>query len=86
MSEPPRPSFYPLMPRLLCRADESERVKRSREAKQRISDPEGIGEVLLRRADREVRRYVSLQLRPPSAAIEANVISSRSLIEMFSRV
>ena len=84
MSEPPRPSFYPLMPRLLCRADESERVKRSREAKQRISDPEGIGEVLLRRADREVRRDVRLQ--PPSAAIEANVISSRSLIEMFSRV
>ena len=67
MSEPPRPSFYPLMPRLLCRADESERVKRSREAKQRISDPEGIGEVLLRRADREVRRDVRLQLRLAAA-------------------
>lgn len=55
------------MPRLLCRADESERVKRSREAKQRICDPEGIGEVLLRSADREVRRYVSLQLRLAAA-------------------
>jgi len=67
VSQPPRPSLYPLMPRLLCRADEPERVKRSRETEQGIRDPESIGEILLCRAHREVRRDMRLQLRLAAA-------------------
>ena len=55
------------MPRLLCRADEPERVKRSRETEQGIRDPESIGEILLCRAHREVRRDMRLQLRLAAA-------------------